>query len=263
MQLIQPGVVDMLDTMKNERRSVDYVVDKFGVPPERLGDVLALMGDSVDNVPGVPGIGPKTASKLIVEHGDLEGVLAAVPAMKPSKMRDNLTEHMEMARLSRKLVALHCEMTLPQALDTLKLDGIPPDPLRAFLEDQGFKTMLARLTGEVPMARPAPLGQAPVCRRARRGAHGNAGTARAATHRLRRLSHDHGPGEPRCIDCGGLCGRPSSHRYGDGLAGQCCLRPRRHQPRHRAGPRCLCARRPCLQRRHVRGEAGATRPWAR
>jgi DNA polymerase-1 len=161
-QLIQPGRVDMLDTMKNERRSVQYVIDKFGVGPERLGDVLALMGDSVDNVPGVPGIGPKTASKLILEHGDLEGVLAAIPAMKPSKMRENLENNVEMARLSRKLVALHCDMTLPQDLDSLKLDGIPPDPLRAFLEDQGFKTLLMRLTGERPMPRPADLQATPV-----------------------------------------------------------------------------------------------------
>jgi DNA polymerase-1 len=146
MQLIQPGV-DMLDTMKNERRGADYVVGKFGVPPEKLGDVLSLMGDSVDNVPGVPGIGPKTASKLILEYGDLESVLAAAPAMKPSKMRDNLIEHSAMARLSRQLVALHCEMPLPQPLDSLRLDGIPPEPLHAFLEDQGFKSMLARVSG--------------------------------------------------------------------------------------------------------------------
>jgi DNA polymerase-1 len=161
-QLIQPGRVDMLDTMKNERRSTQYVIDKFGVGPERLGDVLALMGDSVDNVPGVPGIGPKTASKLITEHGDLEGVLAAIPGMKPSKMRENLANNIEMARLSRKLVALHCDMTLPQDLDSLKLDGIPPDPLRGFLEDQGFKTLLARLTGERPMPRPTDLHATPV-----------------------------------------------------------------------------------------------------
>ncbi|HEX7852726.1 MAG TPA: DNA polymerase I [Sphingobium sp.] len=151
MQLIQPGV-DMLDTMKNERRGADYVVGKFGVPPERLGDVLALMGDSVDNVPGVPGIGPKTASKLILEHGDLDGVLAAIPAMKPSKMKENLAANEEMARLSRKLVALHCEMDLPQSLESLKLDGIPTEPLRDFLEDQGFKTLLARVTGVAPSA---------------------------------------------------------------------------------------------------------------
>jgi DNA polymerase-1 len=154
MQLIQPGV-DMLDTMKNERRGADYVVGKFGVPPEKLGDVLSLMGDSVDNVPGVPGIGPKTASKLILEYGDLESVLAAAPAMKPSKMRDNLIEHEAMARLSRQLVALHCEMPLPQPLDSLRLDGIPPEPLHAFLEDQGFKSMLARVSGGTAAPKPA------------------------------------------------------------------------------------------------------------
>ena len=161
-QLIIPGQVDMLDTMKNERRSSQYVIDKFGVGPERLGDVLALMGDSVDNVPGVPGIGPKTASKLITEYGDLEGVLAAIPSMKSSKMRENLEANVEMARLSRRLVALHCDMTLPQDLDSLKLDGIPPDPLREFLEDQGFKTLLSRLTGERPMPRPVDLHATPV-----------------------------------------------------------------------------------------------------
>jgi DNA polymerase-1 len=144
MQLIQPGV-DMYDTMKNERRGADYVMAKFGVKPEQLGDVLALMGDSVDNVPGVPGIGPKTASKLITEYGDLESVLAAAPSMKKSKMQENLLEHAEMARLSRRLVALHDEMTLPEPLDELTLKGIPPEPLQAFLSHHGFKSLLNRL----------------------------------------------------------------------------------------------------------------------
>ncbi|WP_336957980.1 DNA polymerase I [Sphingobium aquiterrae] len=144
MQLIQPGV-DMYDTMKNERRGADYVMGKFGVKPEQLGDVLALMGDSVDNVPGVPGIGPKTASKLITEYGDLESVLAAAPTMKKSKMQENLLEHQEMARLSRRLVALHDAMDLPEPLDELTLKGIPKAPLQAFLEHHGFKTLLNRL----------------------------------------------------------------------------------------------------------------------
>jgi len=142
--------VDMLDTMKNERRSAPYVLEKFGVRPDQLGDVLALMGDAVDNVPGVPGIGAKTAAKLIVEYDNLDAVLAATPTMKPSKMRDNLVEHEAMARLSRQLVALHCEMPLPQALDDLKLDGIPQEPLREFLEDQGFKTLLSRMAAHAP-----------------------------------------------------------------------------------------------------------------
>jgi DNA polymerase-1 len=145
MQLIQPGV-DMYDTMKNERRGADYVVGKFGVPPEKLGDVLALMGDSVDNVPGVPGIGPKTASKLILEYGDLESTLAAAPSMKKSKMQENLIEHADMARLSRRLVALHSEMSLPEPLEGLSLKGIPEEPLREFLEHHGFKALLTRLS---------------------------------------------------------------------------------------------------------------------
>lgn len=144
MQLIQPGV-DMYDTMKNERRGADYVVGKFGVPPEKLGDVLALMGDSVDNVPGVPGIGPKTASKLITEYGDLESVLAATPSMKKSKMQENLIAHADMARLSRRLVDLHSTMDLPEPLEDLTLKGIPPEPLQAFLEHHGFRSLLTRL----------------------------------------------------------------------------------------------------------------------
>ncbi|MFY0022515.1 5'-3' exonuclease H3TH domain-containing protein, partial [Acinetobacter baumannii] len=71
MQLIEPGL-DLLDTMNNRRLGPEHVVEKFGVGPDKLGDVLALMGDAVDNVPGVPGVGPKTAAKLIAEHGDLE-----------------------------------------------------------------------------------------------------------------------------------------------------------------------------------------------
>ncbi len=144
MQLIQPGV-DMYDTMKNERRGPDYVMGKFGVLPEQLGDVLALMGDSVDNVPGVPGIGPKTASKLITEYGSLEAVLAAAPDMKKSKMQENLIAHQDMARLSRRLVALHETMDLPEPLEQLTLKGIPPAPLQEFLEHHGFKSLLTRL----------------------------------------------------------------------------------------------------------------------
>jgi DNA polymerase-1 len=135
----------MYDTMKNERRGADYVIGKFGVGPELLGDVLALMGDSVDNVPGIPGIGPKTAAKLITEYGGLEQALDAAPLMKKSKMQENLIAHADMARLSRKLVALHETMDLPEPLEELTLKGIPKEPLQAFLEHHGFKTLLGRL----------------------------------------------------------------------------------------------------------------------
>ena len=86
------GCIDMLDTMKNQRIDIPEVVEKFGVGPELVGDVLALMGDSVDNVPGIYGIGPKTASKLIQDYGSLEGALDAAPEMKPGKLRDRLIE---------------------------------------------------------------------------------------------------------------------------------------------------------------------------
>jgi DNA polymerase I len=159
MQLIEPGL-DMLDTMRDRRIDRDAVVEKFGVPPEQLGDVLALMGDSVDNIPGVPGVGPKTASKLIAEFGELEAVLAAAPAMKPSKLRDNLVEHAEMARLSRELVRLVCDSPLPEPLDTLALKGIPEQPLREFLEHHGFRTLLTRLGVQNQALAPAPSTQA-------------------------------------------------------------------------------------------------------
>ncbi len=153
MQLIEPGL-DLYDTMNNRRLGREYVEEKFGVGPEQLGDVLALMGDAVDNVPGVPGVGPKTASKLINEHGDLEGVLAAAEGMKKGKLRDNLIEHADAARLSRVLVTLACQHGLPEPLEDLALQGIPDAPLRAFLEHHGFKSLLTKL-GQVADA-PVP-----------------------------------------------------------------------------------------------------------
>ena len=150
MQLVGPhagGRIEMLDTMKNQRIEEPEVEEKFGVPPTLVGDVLALMGDAVDNVPGIRGIGPKTATKLIQEHGSLEAALAAAPGMKPSKLRDNLIEHAGMARLSRVLVALKEDCALPVPLDDFKLGEIPPAPLTAFLEEHGFTSLLKRLDG--------------------------------------------------------------------------------------------------------------------
>jgi DNA polymerase I len=149
MQLVgeQPNGsrIDMLDTMKNVRIGVPEVAEKFGVTPDKVGDVLALMGDSVDNVPGIRGIGPKTATKLIQEHGDLESALAAAPAMKPSKLRESLIEQADMARLSRVLVDLKADCDLPVPLEDFRLTEIPPAPLAAFLEKHGFTSLLRRL----------------------------------------------------------------------------------------------------------------------
>lgn len=159
MQLLTEPGIDMLDTMRDRRMGPEAVVEKFGVGPEKLGEVLALMGDAVDNVPGVPGVGPKTAAKLINEYGDVEAVLAAAPGMKPGKLRENLIANAEMARLSRKLVELASDVPLPQPLEEMALDGIPEAPLRAFLEHHGFKSLLAKL-GQVADA-PAPTPVSP------------------------------------------------------------------------------------------------------
>ncbi|QPQ54501.1 DNA polymerase I [Allosphingosinicella flava] len=146
MQLIEPGL-DMLDTMNDRRIGRDYVIEKFGVPPEQLGEVLALMGDSVDNVPGVPGIGPKTASQLIQDYGTVENVLANVEDIKKPKLKANLIEHADAARLSRELVRLVCDSPLPEPLEDLAMKGIPDAPLREFLDYHGFKSLIAKLDG--------------------------------------------------------------------------------------------------------------------
>ncbi|MEO8454949.1 MAG: DNA polymerase I [Sphingomicrobium sp.] len=148
MQLIDEDAgIDMLDTMNDRRIGRNEVLEKFGVPPEKVGDVLALMGDSVDNVPGVPGIGPKTASQLIQTFGDLETVLASTEEITKPKLKQSLIEHADDARLSRALVRLVCDSPLPEPLEDLKLKGIPVEPLKEFLEDQGFKSLLNRMTG--------------------------------------------------------------------------------------------------------------------
>jgi DNA polymerase-1 len=167
MQLVEDGSLDMLDTMNNRRIGEAEVIEKFGVGPKQLGDVLALMGDSVDNVPGVPGVGPKTAAKLIQEHGDVEGVLAAAPEMKKGKLKDNLIEHAEAARMSRKLVTLACDVPLEHPLEELVLQGIPDAPLRAFLDHHGFKSLLNRLSqvadAPVPENTSVPMEEDPPC----------------------------------------------------------------------------------------------------
>ncbi|AUX68411.1 DNA polymerase I [Porphyrobacter sp. HT-58-2] len=148
MQLISEvdgARIDMLDTMKNQRIWLPEVEEKFGVGPELVGDVLALMGDAVDNVPGIFGIGPKTASKLIAEHGSLTAALDAAPGMKASKLKERLIEGRGDAELSKVLVTLKEDCDLPQPLEEMKLGPVPPGPLAAFLEEHGFTSLLRRL----------------------------------------------------------------------------------------------------------------------
>lgn len=140
-----PARIDMLDTMKSQRIYIEEVEEKFGVRPELVGDVLALMGDSVDNIPGIYGVGPKTASKLIAEHGSLSAALDQAPGMKTSKLKERLIEGRGDAELSRVLVTLKEDCDLPQPLDDFLLDGVPPEPLAEFLQKHGFTSLLKRL----------------------------------------------------------------------------------------------------------------------
>ena len=144
MQLLRPGI-DMLDPMKQKPIGLAEVMEKFGVGPEKLIDAQALIGDSVDNVPGVPGIGPKTAAQLIQEFGDLEGILAAAPGMKPSKRRDLLIEHAELARVSRRLVELACDVPLPEPIEALVAREPDREVLGPWLAAQGFRSLASRL----------------------------------------------------------------------------------------------------------------------
>jgi DNA polymerase-1 len=154
MQLIRPGV-EMLDPIKQKPIGPAEVMEKFGVTPDKMIDVQALIGDSTDNVPGIPGIGPKGAAQLINEFGDLDSVLAAAPAMKPSKRRDALIEHADKARISRDLVTLRTDTPMPQPVDQLQARPYDKATLAAWLKTQGFRSIATRLGLEA-----APAGAA-------------------------------------------------------------------------------------------------------
>ena len=159
MQLIRPGVT-MLDPMKRKPIGLPEVMEKFGVAPEKMIEVQALIGDSTDNVPGVPGIGPKGAALLVNEFGSLEAVLAAAPSMKPSKRRDSLIEHAGKARISYELVRLREDAPLPRPIDSLIVKEPDRAVLTTWLAAQGFRSTIARLGLEMPAA--APVVEAPV-----------------------------------------------------------------------------------------------------
>src|SRR3954449_309216 len=127
MQLVT-DCVTMYDTMKDRRIGIAEVIEKFGVPPEKVVDVQALAGDSIDNVPGVPGIGVKTAAQLIGEYGDLETLLARAGEIKQPRRREALIQFAEQARVSKKLVQLECGVPLKHPIKDLGLHE--PDPRR-------------------------------------------------------------------------------------------------------------------------------------
>ena len=148
MQLVGGGV-EMLDAMKNRRIDRDGVHEKFGVYPERVVDVQALAGDSVDNVPGAPGIGIKTAALLINEYGSLEELLDRAGEIKQPKRRETLIEHRAQIELSKRLVQLDCETPLDFTLDDLEVQDPDADTLLGFLAEMEFRTLSKRIADQL------------------------------------------------------------------------------------------------------------------
>ena len=144
MQLVNDCVI-MYDTMKDRRIGIPEVIEKFGVPPQKMIEVQALIGDSTDNVPGVPGIGVKTAAQLIGEYGDLETLLARAGEIKQEKRRQSLIEHAERARLSKQLVTLDANVKLEVPLADLAVHDPDYKRLIAFLKAMEFSTLTRRV----------------------------------------------------------------------------------------------------------------------
>jgi DNA polymerase-1 len=145
MQLVNDRVT-LYDTMKDRKIGRAEVIEKFGVPPEKVIEVQALIGDSTDNVPGVPGIGVKTAAQLIVEYGDLETLLARAGEIKQDKRRQSLIDNAEVARISKKLVTLNTEVAVETPLEDLAVHDPDYKRLIAFLKAMEFNTLTRRVS---------------------------------------------------------------------------------------------------------------------
>jgi DNA polymerase I len=144
MQLVGDHVV-MYDTMKDRKIGRAEVMEKFGVPPEQVIEVQALIGDSTDNVPGVPGIGPKTAAQLITEYGDLETLLARAGEIKQEKRRQSLIDNAKLALLSKQLVTLDDKVKLEVPLGDLAVQEPDHRKLVSFLKAMEFTTLIRRV----------------------------------------------------------------------------------------------------------------------
>jgi len=169
MQLVGDGV-EMLDAMKNRRIDVDGVREKFGVEPARVVDVQALAGDSVDNVPGAPGIGIKTAALLINEFGSLEELLERADEIKQPKRRETLIAMREQIEMSKRLVQLDCNTPLEFTLDDLEVRDPDPDTLLGFLAQMEFRTLSRRIAEA--LGREAPVIAEPAAQAATEDAPG-------------------------------------------------------------------------------------------
>ena len=156
MQMVGGGV-EMFDIMKNRRIGIDEVEEKFGVGPEKVIDVQALAGDSVDNIPGAPGIGVKTAALLIHEYGDLETLLAHAEEIKQPKRRQTLIDFADQIRVSRELVTLKRDTPVEDALESLEVREPVADDLLGFLGEMEFRTLTARVASKLGVEAPVAV----------------------------------------------------------------------------------------------------------
>ena len=161
MQLVGDGV-EMFDPMKLKRIGPDEVFEKFGVAPNRVVDVQSLAGDSVDNVPGAPGIGIKTAALLIQEFGDLETLLARAGEIPQPKRREALVNNADLIRISKQLVSLDCNMPLDFTLESLEVAHPDAETLLGFLNLMEFRTLTQRVATSLKVAVPAIAAPAPL-----------------------------------------------------------------------------------------------------
>jgi len=148
MQLIRPGVA-LYDTMKDREVGEAEVFEKFGVAPEKVVDIQSLAGDSVDNVPGVPGIGVKTAAQLITEYGDLETLLARAPEIKQQKRRENLIQFADQARISKRLVTLDDQVPVTHDVGGFAVDTPRASQLIGFTKALEFTSFTKKVAGEL------------------------------------------------------------------------------------------------------------------
>jgi DNA polymerase-1 len=147
MQLVDDNA-SMLDTMKNRTIKENEVIEKFGVKPNKVIDVQSLAGDSVDNVPGVPGIGIKTAALLINEYDNLDKLIQNASNIKQTKRRESIIEFSEQAKVSRELVTLKNDITLPIPIEDIQIQSIEPKKLISFLKGMEFKTLAEKKARE-------------------------------------------------------------------------------------------------------------------
>ena len=200
MQLVRDGVI-MFDTMKDRKIGRAEVMEKFGVPPEKVIEVQALIGDSTDNVPGVPGIGVKTAAQLIGEYGNLETLLTRAAEIKQEKRRQSLIEHAGNARLSKKLVTLDDQVRLTVPLGDLAVHDPDYKRLIAFLKAMEFNSLMRRVA-EFSGVDPAHIDA----------------EGRLAGHHVMEVSADASPSP--FVEDGGATRRPAS---GEAFTGQAML----------------------------------------